>query len=89
MQTGLAYIAGATGKILVTSTITPVVASTITLISSLRSSPAIVTLQQVIDKHDITCTLPTIEATCIALQCDKEPLKTAAANVAGVVTQIH
>ena len=89
MQTGLAYIAGATGKILVSSTITPVVASTITLITSLRSSPAIVTLQQVIAQHDITCTLQTIEATCIALQCDKEPLKTAAANVVAAVTQIH
>jgi len=89
MQTGLAYIAGATGKILVSSTITPVVASTITLLTSLRSSPAIVTLQEVIAQHDITCTLQTIEATCIALQCDKEPLKTANANVVAAVTQIH
>ena len=31
----------------------------------------------------------TIEATCIALHCEKEPLKTAAANVVAAVTQMH
>ena len=89
MQAGLVYIAGTAGKMVVNSAITPVVASTISLVSSLRSSGSVITLQQVIDKHDITCTLQTIEATCNALECDKEPLKTASMNVVQAVHQIH
>ena len=89
MQAGLVYIAGTAGKIVVNSAITPVVGSTISLLASLRSTNSTITLQQVIDKHDITCTLQTIQATCIALQCDKEPLKTASENVVAAVQQIH
>tara|TARA_B000000441_G_C21731433_1_gene346639 strand:- start:535 stop:969 length:435 start_codon:yes stop_codon:yes gene_type:complete len=89
MQAGLVYIAGTAGKMVVNSAITPVVGSTISLLASLRSTDSTVTLQQVIDKHDITCTLQTIQATCIALQCDKEPLKTASENVVAAVQQIH
>lgn len=89
MQAGLVYIAGTAGKIVVNSAITPVVGSTISLLASLRSTNSTVTLQQVIDKYDITCTLQTIQATCIALQCDKEPLKTASENVVAAVQQIH
>lgn len=89
MQAGLVYIAGTAGKMVVNSAITPVVASTISLVSSLRTSGSFITLQQVIDKHDITCTLQTVEATCNALECDKEPLKTASTNVVEAVQQIH
>jgi hypothetical protein len=89
MQAGLVYIAGTAGKMVVTSAISPVVASTISLVTSLRSSANVVTLQQILDKHDIACTLQTIEATCVALNCEKEPLKTAAANVVDAVKQIH
>ena len=90
MQAGLVYIAGAAGKMVVTSTISPVVQSTVTLITSLRTSTGgTATLQEVIQKRDITCTLQTIEATMIALKCDKEPLKTAAEHVLQQVQQIH
>lgn len=89
MQAGLVYIAGTAGKMVVSSAISPVVASTISLVSSLRSSGNVITLQQVLDKHDISCTLQTIEATCVALKCDKEPLKTASDNVVDAVSQIH
>ena len=89
MQAGLVYIAGTAGKLVVTSAISPVVASTISLVTSLRSSRNVITLQNILDKHDIACTLQTIEATCVALKCDKEPLKTASANVVDAVKQIH
>ena len=90
MQAGLVYIAGAAGKMVVTSTISPVVQSTVTLITSLRTSTGGTdTLQEVIQKRDITCTLQTIEATMIALKCDKEPLKTAAEHVLQQIQQIN
>ena len=89
MQAGLVYIAGTAGQIVVNQAISPIVASTISLLASLRSSNKVVTLQQIIDKHDITCTLQTIEATCVALECDKEPLKTASNNVVIAVKEIH
>ena len=89
MQAGLVYIAGTAGKMVVTSAVTPVVASTISLVSSLRSSGNVVTLQEILDKHDISCTLQTIEATCVALKCDQEPLKTASDNVVDAIRQIH
>jgi hypothetical protein len=90
MQAGLVYIAGTAGKMVVTSAISPVVQSTVSLITSLRTSTSIaVTLQEVIQKRDITCTLQTIEATMIALKCDKEPLKTAAGHVVEQIHQIH
>jgi capsular polysaccharide biosynthesis protein len=90
MQAGLVYIAAATGKMVVTSAISPVVQSTVTLITSMRTSTGgTATLQEVIQKRDITCTLQTIEATMIALKCDKEPLKTAAEHVFQQIQQIH
>ena len=89
MQAGLVYIAGTAGQLVVNQAISPIVASTISLLTSLRSANKVVTLQQIIDKHDITCTLQTIEATCVALECDKEPLKTASNNVVIAVQQIH
>jgi len=90
MQAGLVYIAGTAGKMVVSSAITPVVQSTVTLITSIRSQTnGTVTLQEVITKHDITCTLQTIEATMLALRCDTEPLKTAASHVVSGVEQIH
>ena len=89
MQAGLVYIAGTAGKMVVSSAISPVVASTVSLITSLRTSGTVVTLQQILDKHDIACTLQTIEATCVALHCDREPLKTASDNVVDAVKQIH
>ena len=90
MQAGLVYITGTAGKMVVSSAITPVVQSTVTLITSIRSQTnGTVTLQEVITKHDITCTLQTIEATMLALRCDTEPLKTAASHVVSGVEQIH
>lgn len=86
---GLVYIAGTAGKMVVTTAISPIVQSTVSLISSLHSSGSGTTLQECLTKHDITCTLQTIEATCLALKCDKEPLKTAAAHVVSCVEQIH
>jgi|TARA_B110001450_G_scaffold126593_1_gene119198 hypothetical protein len=90
MQAGLVYIAGSAGKMVMSSTLTPIVHSTIGLISSLRTTGVqTVTLCDILRKHDIECTLQTIEATCLALHCDKEPLKTACANVVDGVEQIH
>lgn len=89
MQAGLLLLAGTAGKIVVSSAITPVVNSTITLISSLRTVSTTPTLQEVIVRHDIPATLQTIERTCIALKCDKEPLKTAASHVVEAIQQIH
>jgi len=89
MQAGLVYIAGTAGKMVVTSAISPVVQSTVSLITSLRTSISVVTLREVIQKRDITCTLQTIEATMLALKCDKEPLKTAAGHVVEQIHQIH
>lgn len=90
MQAGLVYFASSAGKMVVTSAISPVVQSTVTLITSLRTSTlGTVTLQDVLQKRDITCTLQTIEATMIALKCNKEPLKTAAEHVVQQIHQIH
>jgi hypothetical protein len=89
MQAGLILLAGTAGKMVVSSAITPLVNSTITLITSLRTSRTTPTLQDIIVKHDIPATLQTIERTCIALKCDQEPLKTAASHVVEAVQQIH
>ena len=90
MQAGLVYIAGTAGKMVVTSAISPIVSSTIALITSIRSQTSgTVSLQECISKHDITCTLQTIEATMLALKCEKEPLKTAAGHVIQCAEQIH
>ena len=89
MQAGLIFLAGTTGQVIVHSTITPIVKSTISLITSLRSVDGTPTLQDVIVKHDIPATLQTIESTCMALKCDEEPLKTAAGNVVQAVQHIH
>ena len=90
MQAGLVYIATTTSKMVVTSAITPIVNSTLSLLSTLRSSDLdTITLEDMIRKHDIECTLQTIEATCLSLSCDKEPLKTASNNVTNAIHQIH
>ena len=89
MQAGLIFLAGTTGKVLVHSTITPIVKSTLSLITSLRTVDGTPTLQDVIIKLDIPATLQTIESMCMALKCDEEPLKTAAGHVVQAVQQIH
>ena len=90
MQAGLAYVAGTAGKMVVTSAVSPVIGSTISLITSFRTSThGTITLQQIIQKRDITCTLQTIEATMIALKCEKEPLKTASDHVVSCIHKIH
>ena len=90
MQAGLVYIASSAIPMVVTSALTPVVNSTIALISSLRTAGSqTLTLQEIIQKHDIECTLQTIEATCAALHCDQEPLQTACLHVVMGVKQIH
>jgi len=89
MQAGLILLAGTASKVVVSSTITPIVNNTISLITSLRSIDNTPTLQDVIVKHDIPATLQTIESTCVALKCDEEPLKTAAGHVVQCVQHIH
>lgn len=89
MQAGLVYIAGTAGKMALSTTITPIVHSTISLITSLRSKSNLPTLHDTIVKHDIPCTLQTIEATMTALKCEKEPLKTASGNVLAAIEDIH
>lgn len=89
MQAGLILLAGTAGKMVVSSAITPLVNSTISLITSLGISGTTPTLHEIIAKHDIPATLQTIERTCVALKCDKEPLKTAASHVVEAVQHIH
>lgn len=90
MQAGIVWAAGTAGRVVVASAITPLVQSTISVIGSLRSNTVnSVTLQDVITQHDIPCTLQTVEATCLVLQCDKEPLKTACQHVVEAVQKIH
>jgi hypothetical protein len=90
MQAGLVYIATTTSKLVVSSAITPIVNSTLSLLSTLRTSGLdTATLQDIIHKHDIECTLQTIEATCLSLGCTDEPFKTACTNVTNGVHQIH
>lgn len=89
MQAGLIFLAGTTGQVIVHSTITPIVKSTLSLITSLRTVDGTPTLQEVIINLDIPATLQTIESTCMALKCDEEPLKTAAGHVVKAVQHIH
>lgn len=89
MQAGLILLAGTAGQVVVSSTITPIVKNTISLITSLRTIHNTPTLQDVIVKHDIPATLQTIESTCVALKCNAEPLKTAAGHVVQAVQHIH
>jgi len=89
MQAGLIFLAGTTGQVLVHSTITPIVKSTLSLLTSLRTVDGTPTLQDVIVTLDIPATLQTIESTCMALKCDEEPLKTAAGHVVNAVQHIH
>tara|TARA_B110000091_G_scaffold46583_1_gene51066 strand:+ start:3793 stop:4380 length:588 start_codon:yes stop_codon:yes gene_type:complete len=90
MQAGLVYIAGTASKMMVSSALTPVVNSTISLLSALQTSGThVVTLQDIIKQHDIECTLQTIEATVAVLNCKTEPSATACANVVSGVKQIH
>tara|TARA_B110000091_G_C13779743_1_gene460570 strand:+ start:214 stop:654 length:441 start_codon:yes stop_codon:yes gene_type:complete len=91
MQTaGLMYLATSAGSIMVSSTLKPIVNSTISLLSSLRTSTSIQdSLEKVIQEIDLVASIKTIEATIIAMDCSNEPLKTASENVIAAVQQIN
>lgn len=92
MQTaGLLYIASTAGNLLVASTLKPIVSSTISLITSLRSSTSVSheSLDVVIVEIDVAATIKTIEATIITMNCDKEPLKTASTAVVNAIQHIN
>ena len=91
MQTaGLLYIASSAGNLLVASTLKPIVSSTISLITSLTTtSVSHESLDVVIVEIDVAATIKTIEATIIAMNCDKEPLKTASTTVVNAIQHIN
>jgi hypothetical protein len=90
MQTAVFWATKTAGKMVITSAISPMVQSTLSIITSLRTNSVHTqTLQDTIDKYDIPCTLQTIEATCLALKCHKEPLKTAAQHVCETIARIN
>lgn len=90
MQTAVFWATKTAGKMVITTAISPMVQSTLSIITSLRTNSVNTqTLQNTIDQYDIPCTLQTIEATCLALKCNKEPLKTAAQHVCETIASIN
>ena len=90
MQSAVLWATTAAGKLVIHSAISPMVHSTLSVITSLRTNSANTQLlQQTIDEYDIPCTLQTIEATCLALKCHQEPLKTAAQHVCETIGNIN
>jgi hypothetical protein len=91
MQTvGLMYIASTAGNLIVSSTLKPIVSSTISLIGSLTtSSISHESLDVVIVEIDVAATIKTIEATILTIDCHKEPLKTASTTVINAIQNIN
>lgn len=90
MQTAMFWATKTAGQMVISTAISPMVQSTLSIITSLRSNSANTqTLQNAIDTYDIPCTLQTVEATCLALKCHKEPLKTAAGHVVETIANIN
>ena len=73
-----------------TTAITPLIKSTIGLLTSFMTTHEDhISLQEIIRKYDITCTLQTIEATCSCIESPKKPVKTALTNVGTCIHDIH
>jgi hypothetical protein len=91
MQTaGLMYIVSAAGSLMVSSTLKPIVNSTISMVSSLTtSSDSHKSLERVLHEIDLVSSIKTIEATVLAMDCTNEPLKTASENVVDGIQQIN
>jgi|TARA_B110000908_G_C10189042_1_gene419534 hypothetical protein len=91
MQTvGLMYIASTAGNLIVSSTLKPIVSSTISLIGSLTtSSISHESLDVVIVEIDVAATIKTIEATILTINSHKEPLKTASTTVINAIQNIN
>ena len=91
MQTvGLMYIASTAGNLIVSSTLKPIVSSTISLIGSLTtSSISHESLDVVIVEIDVAATIKTIEATILTIDNHKEPLKTASSTVINAIQNIN
>tara|TARA_B110000977_G_scaffold138039_1_gene175299 strand:+ start:620 stop:1066 length:447 start_codon:yes stop_codon:yes gene_type:complete len=91
MQTvGLMYIASTAGNLIVSSTLKPIVSSTISLIGSLTtSSISHESLDVVIVEIDVAATIKTIEATILTIDNHKEPLKTASTTVINAIQNIN
>ena len=91
MQTaGLMYIVSAAGSLVVSSTLKPIVNSTISMVSSLTSSSdSHKSLEKVLHEIDFVATIRLIEATILAMDCSNEPIKTASENVVDGIQQIN
>jgi hypothetical protein len=91
MQTaGLMYLVSSAGTIMMSSTLKPIVNSTISLITSLTTSTVShESLEKVIQEIDLAATIKTIEATVLAMDCTNEPLKTASGSVVNSVQKIN
>tara|TARA_B100000795_G_C22748024_1_gene418126 strand:- start:307 stop:750 length:444 start_codon:yes stop_codon:yes gene_type:complete len=87
---GLMYIASSASNIIMATTLKPIVNSTLALIVSLTtSSVSHESLESVIIELDLAATIKTIEATIVAMNCNKEPLKTASGNVIDAIKVIN
>jgi|TARA_B110000208_G_scaffold92393_1_gene116247 hypothetical protein len=91
MQTaGLMYLVSSAGTIMMSSTLKPIVTSTISLITSLTTSTVShESLEKVIQEIDLAATIKTIEATVLAMDCTNEPLKTASGSVVDSVQKMN
>jgi|TARA_B110001452_G_scaffold170914_1_gene143073 hypothetical protein len=91
MQTaGLMYIVSAAGSLMISSTLKPIVNSTISMVSSLTSSSdSHKSLEKVLHEIDLVATIKLIEATVLAMDCSNEPIKTASTHVIDGIKQIN
>lgn len=91
MQTaGLMYIVSAAGSLVVSSTLNPIVNSTISMVSSLTSSSdSHKSLERVLHEIDLIATIKLIEATVLAMDCTQEPIKTASNHVVDGINKIN
>ena len=91
MQTaGLMYIVSSAGSLMVSSTLKPIVNSTISMVSSLTSSSdSHKSLEKVLHEIDFVASIKTIEATVLAMDCSNEPIKTASNHVVDGINKIN
>jgi hypothetical protein len=84
------YLVSSAGTIMMSSTLKPIVTSTISLITSLTTSTVShESLEKVIQEIDLAATIKTIEATVLAMDCTNEPLKTASGSVVDSVQKMN
>jgi len=87
---GLMYLATSAGSLVVSSTLQPIVNSTISIVTSLSSSSdSHKSLEKTIASIDLVASIKTIEAMILCMDCTHEPLKTASDSVIEGIQQIN